>query len=70
MAVYVRYLVPVLAKIDLAADRVTQVHVEDEAAGEAEDVLVIDEPDLSVADRERAMAVASNQPWPAWELGG
>lgn len=70
MAVFVRYLVPVLAEIDLAADQVTQVHVEDEAVGEAADVLVIDEPDLSAADREHAIAVATDQPWPAWEFGG
>ena len=70
MAVFVQYLVPVLAEVDLASGRVTQVHVEDEAVGDVDDVLVIDEPDLSTADRERAVAVAGEQPWPAWEFGG
>lgn len=70
MAVFVQYLVPVLAEVDLASGRVTHVHVEDEAVGDADDVLVIDEPDLSAADRERAIAVAAEQPWPAWEFGG
>lgn len=70
MAIFVRHLVPVVAEIDLTTDRVTQVHVDDEAIGEPEAVLVIDQPDLAAADREHAMAVASDQPWPAWELGG
>ena len=69
MAVFVQYVVPVLAEVDLASGRVTHVHVEDEAVGDAEDVLVIDEPDLSAADRGRAIAVAADQPWPAWEFG-
>ena len=70
MAVFVRYLVPVLAQVDLASGQVTRVHVEDETVGEAEDVLVIDEPEVSAADCERAIAVAAEQPWPAWEFGG
>lgn len=58
------------AQVDLASGRVTQVHVEDEAVGDADEVLVIDEPDLSAADHERAIAVAAEQPWPARGFGG
>ena len=69
MAILVRFQVPVLARVDLVSRRVTSVHVEDESVGDACDVIVVDEPNLSAADRERAIAVAAETIWPAWNVG-
>jgi hypothetical protein len=70
MTVFVRYLVPVLAEVDTEASRVVRVQVDDEAVGGAEDAFVIDGSELSAADRDAAVAIASSGPWPAWEFGG
>lgn len=70
MTVFVRYMVPVLAQVDVAAGRVVRVEVDDEAAGDAEDVFVIDGSVLSDADRDRSVTIASSEDWPAWEFGG
>lgn len=70
MTVFVRYMVPVLVEVNLRSGRVARVQVDDEAVGDADDLFVIDEPDLSSADRERAVAIATDEPWPAWDLGG
>jgi hypothetical protein len=70
MTIFVRYLVPVLAEVDTEASRVVRIQVDDEAVGRAEDAFVIDGEELSAADRDAAVAIASSGPWPAWEFGG
>jgi len=70
MTVFVRYMVPVLAEVDIEAGRVVRVQVDDEAVGDPEDAFVIDGTDLSDADRDRSVTIASSEDWPAWELGG
>lgn len=70
MTVFVRYQVPLLAEIDIESGRVVRVRVDDEAVGDAEDVFVIDGPELSRAERDGAIELASHEPWPAWEFGG
>jgi|GEM_PF-5030713 len=70
MTVLVRYLVPVLVEVNLESGRVARVQVDDEAVGDVDDLWVIDEPVLSPAERERAIAIATDEPWPAWDLGG
>jgi hypothetical protein len=70
MTVFVRYMVPVLAEVDIEAGRVVRVLVDDEAVGDAECALVSDSAELPAAEREGAIAIASSEPWPAWEFGG
>ena len=70
MTVFVRYLVPVLVEVNLGSGGVVRVQVDDEAVGDVDDLWVIDEPVLSPTDRERAIAIATDEPWPAWDLGG
>jgi hypothetical protein len=70
MTVFVRYQVPVLARIDIESGQVVRVHVDDEAIGDAQDVFVTDGPELSREQREGAVEVASREQWPAWEFGG
>lgn len=70
MTVFVRYMVPVLAEVDIEAWRVVRVQVDDEAVRDAEDAFVIDGTVLSDADRDRSVTIASSEDWPAWEFGG
>lgn len=70
MTVFVRYMVPVLAEVDIEVGRVVRVEVDDEAAGDAEGAFVIDGSVLSDADRDRSVTIASTEDWPAWEFGG
>ena len=49
MTVFVQYLVPVLAEVDLSARRVVRVQVDDDAVGEADQVFVVDGTDVTVA---------------------
>lgn len=70
MTVFVRYMVPVLAEVDIEAGRVVRVQVDDEAVGDAEDAFVIDGTVLSEGDRDRSVTIASSEDWPAWEFGG
>jgi hypothetical protein len=69
VTVFVRYLVPVLAEVDVAAGRVIRVQVDDEAVGDAEQVFVVDGTDLADAEQEAAISVAEDSFWPAWEFG-
>ena len=66
---FVRYLVPVLAEVDIADGRVVRVQVEDEAVGDAEQVFAVDGTDLTDAEQEAAISVAEDSFWPAWEFG-
>ncbi len=66
---FVQYLVPVLAEVDLVAGRVVRVQVDDEAVSNPEQVFVVDGTDLTDAEQEAAVSVADDSFWPAWEFG-
>lgn len=70
MTVFVLYMVPVLAEVDIEAGRVVRVQVDDEAVGDAEHAFAIDGAVTSPLEMAGAVAIARSEPWPAWELGG
>lgn len=67
----VPYTVPVTVTVDLDTGRVTRVVVCDEDATLARHEL-LDTPEgeaVSDDEAEQAVAIAENEPWPAWEVG-
>lgn len=67
MSVVVEYRVAVLVEVDEDAGVILSVHVDDERAEGP--VGVVPEDGISQEDKERAIAVAENLSWPAWEFG-
>jgi hypothetical protein len=66
--VYVQYKVHVLVEVDLDDEEVVAVLVDDEQLEGPADVIAVD-ADVSALASARALAIAENESWPAWEFG-
>ncbi len=69
MTVYVEYKVPVLVEVDLDAEAIVGVYVDDEQVDGPGDVIVVAPGGLSADEAARAVAIAEADSWPQWELG-
>lgn len=68
MRVYVEYQVPVLVEVDLDEEQVVAVVVDDEQVAGLSGVIAL-AYGLSPAAGARAIRIAEDDPWPAWEFG-
>lgn len=69
MAIFVRYVAPVLVEVDLEHDGVVGVHVDDERVEGPGDVFAIDHAGPVPVDAARARRVPEAADWPIWTLG-
>lgn len=69
MAVYVRYLYPIYAEIDLDEGDVARVVVDDEAPSQAADVLDESLRPVGPGVKAAALQIAESALWPSWDYG-
>lgn len=69
MSVFVRYLYPIYAEVDLEEREVVRVVVDDEAPREEVVVLDADLRQTSPEIRAAALAIAEDTLWPSWDYG-
>ena len=69
MRVYVEYRVPVLVEVDLDNESILAVRVDDEQVDRPKAATSSEGATLSEGAASRAIAVAEENSWPAWEFG-
>ncbi len=70
MRVYVEYSVPVLVEVDLDDDQaVLAVMVDDEQVVGPTTVIALEGGSVSASAASRAIGIAEEDSWPAWEFG-
>ncbi|MGQ0615760.1 MAG: hypothetical protein ACT4PW_02020 [Acidimicrobiia bacterium] len=69
MPFYVEYTVPILVEIDLDEEAVVGVYVDDEHVEGPTDVVAVEAHPLSEIESNRAVKIAEQGSWPAWEFG-
>ncbi len=69
MTVTLTYLVPVIVDVDLNEHNVTNVVVFDEAPSDWESATVDQNAPAKGGQARRAMEIADEAMWPAWQFG-
>lgn len=69
MTVFVRYMYPIYAEVDLDEGEVVRVVVDDEASSQAIEVLDDALDPVAPAVRDAALQTAESTLWPSWDYG-
>ena len=69
MTVYVRYLYPIYAEIDLTERDVIRVIVDDESPSQPVELLDASMTPVALDVRASAIQVAESSVWPSWDYG-
>ncbi len=69
MRVYVEYSVPVLVEVDLDDESVLAVRADDEQVDGPKAAISLEGGTVAEGAASRAIAVAEENSWPAWEFG-
>lgn len=69
MRVYVRYMYPIYAEVDLDEQDVVSVVVDDEHPSQPVDFLDDEFRPAPTELRDRALQIAESMTWPSWDYG-
>jgi predicted DNA-binding antitoxin AbrB/MazE fold protein len=69
VSVFVRYMYPICAEVDLEEGEVVRVVVDDESPSQAVEVVDDSLQPVSAELKDAAVQVAESTTWPSWDYG-